>query len=122
MSILFPCVILFFLCVGTVFILLSAIGFIRLRYIFTRLHALALSSTLGVGSLLIASIGYHFFYLHNIQPSEILITAFLFITAPISSHLLAKTALRAAQQTDPPAPSTGSSPSGSTAQMQTQIK
>ena len=46
-----------------------------------------------VGSLLAASVGFHAFTGTDPQPRELLITAFLFITAPISAHLMAKAAL-----------------------------
>ena len=51
------------------------------------------ASTLGVGCLLVASVGYHAYIGSDPQPRELLITAFLFITAPISAHLMAKAAL-----------------------------
>ena len=51
------------------------------------------ASTLGVGAVLMASIGYHAIGGTDPQPRELLITAFLFITAPVSAHLLAKAGL-----------------------------
>lgn len=78
---------------GGVFSLLGAIGLVRLPDFYMRLHGPAKASTLGVGSVLISSMIY--FSTQTGQPSlhELLITAFLFITAPISAHMVAKAAL-----------------------------
>ena len=88
---------------GAVFTFIGSLGLVRLRDFFTRLHAPTKATTLGVGSLLIAS-ALHFGSLH-----EVLVTLFLFITAPVSAHLLAKAALHLGlprpgrdRDTDPP--------------------
>ncbi|MDQ1117792.1 multicomponent K+:H+ antiporter subunit G [Pseudoxanthomonas sp. SORGH_AS 997] len=78
---------------GTAFILIGALGLVRLSDFFRRVHAPTLGSTLGVGCVLIASVGYHLVLGQDPQPRELLITAFLFITAPISAHLMSKAAL-----------------------------
>lgn len=44
---------------GTAFILIGALGLVRLSDFFRRVHAPTLGSTLGVGCVLIASVGYH---------------------------------------------------------------
>ena len=81
------------LAVGSAFVLVGAFGLVRLSEFFKRLHGPTKASTLGVGCLLVASVGYHAFIGSDPQPRELLITAFLFITAPISAHLMAKAAL-----------------------------
>ncbi|KAA2285128.1 Na+/H+ antiporter subunit G [Arenimonas fontis] len=75
------------------FIFVGAFGLVRLSEFFKRLHAPTKASTLGVGCVLLASVGYHALIGSDPQPRELLITAFLFITAPISAHLMAKAAL-----------------------------
>lgn len=75
------------------FILVGSLGLVKLSEFFKRLHAPTKASTLGVGCVLLASVGYHWFSDTDPQPRELLITAFLFITAPISAHLMAKAAL-----------------------------
>ena len=65
----------------------------KLSEFFKRLHGPTKASTLGVSCVLLASVGYHWFSDTDPQPRELLITAFLFITAPISAHLMAKAAL-----------------------------
>ena len=81
------------LIIGTFFVLVGAFGLVKLSDFFKRLHAPTKASTLGVGRVLAASVGYHLFLGEDPQPRELLITAFLFITAPISAHLMAKAAL-----------------------------
>ncbi len=81
------------LLVGSFFILMGGIGLVKLSEFFRRLHAPTKASTLGVGCVLTASVGYHLFVGSDPQPRELLITAFLLITAPISAHLMSKAAL-----------------------------
>ena len=81
------------LAAGCFFILVGSLGLVKLSEFFKRLHAPTKASTLGVGCVLLTSVGYHAFTGTDPQPRELLITAFLFITAPISAHLMAKAAL-----------------------------
>jgi multicomponent K+:H+ antiporter subunit G len=76
----------------------------RLRDFYTRLHGPTKATTLGVGSLLIASAVYFSHLEEGLSLHEVLVTIFLFITAPVSAHLLAKTALhlRLPSLTPPP--------------------
>ena len=77
------------LIVGSLFALVGSFGLVKLKDPMARLHAPTKASTLGVGSLLAASSIYAFFFgdgsLH-----EILILLFLFVTAPVSAHFIAK--------------------------------
>ncbi|MEN1941558.1 Na+/H+ antiporter subunit G [Luteimonas sp. MJ204] len=81
------------LLVGSFFILMGGVGLVKLSEFFRRLHAPTKASTLGVGCVLSASVGYHMFVGSDPQPRELLIVAFLLITAPISAHLMSKAAL-----------------------------
>lgn len=81
------------LIIGCFFILVGAFGLVKLDDFFKRLHAPTKASTLGVGCVLLGSVGYHIFLGEDPQPRELLITAFLFITAPISAHMMAKASL-----------------------------
>ena len=88
--------------VGGVFTLLGSIGLARLPDFFSRLHGPVKATTLGVGSIVVASL---FAQLESgFDGRELAITLFLFITAPVSAHLLAKAALaeerRAREQSD----------------------
>jgi len=83
----------FLILTGAAFTFIGSLGLVRLKDLYTRLHGPTKATTLGVGSLLIASACYFSFYGENISLHEILIAIFLFITAPVSAHLLAKAAL-----------------------------
>jgi multicomponent K+:H+ antiporter subunit G len=79
--------------IGAFFTLVGSIGLAKLPDFFTRLHAPTKATTLGVGSILIASTIYFSIKTGELSLHEILITLFLFITAPISAHLMAKSAI-----------------------------
>lgn len=93
MSTVFELSLVLLLAVGSFFILVGSFSLVKLSTFFKRLHGPTKASTLGVGCILIASVGYHAFLGQDPQPRELLITAFLFITAPISAHMMAKAAL-----------------------------
>jgi len=80
------------LVVGGVFALVGAVGMLRFPDFYMRLHAPTKATTLGVGGVLVASLAVAWsqgdFGVH-----ELLITLFLFITAPVSANLLSKAAL-----------------------------
>jgi multicomponent K+:H+ antiporter subunit G len=78
---------------GAVFTFIGSLGLARLRDFYTRLHGPTKATTLGVGSLLVASALYFSTRGEGISLHEVLVTLFLFITAPVSAHLLAKAAL-----------------------------
>jgi len=78
---------------GAFFTFVGSLGLWRLRDFYTRLHGPTKASTLGVGCLLVASATFFSLNGEGVSLHEILVTLFLFITAPISAHLLAKAAL-----------------------------
>jgi multicomponent K+:H+ antiporter subunit G len=96
--------------IGTAFALIGSWGLARLSDFFKRLHGPTKATTLGVGCVLIAS-GLWFSQATG-KPSlhELLITLFLFMTAPVSAHLLVKAALRLDPGLRPPPPPDASSP------------
>lgn len=79
--------------IGAFFTLVGSIGLYKLPDFYMRLHGPTKASTLGVGAVLVASALYFTFKTGDISLHEILITLFLFITAPVSAHLMAKAAL-----------------------------
>lgn len=83
------------LLVGTAFALIGSFGLARLSDFFKRLHGPTKASTLGVGCVLIGSMLYFTFRpgAGGVSLHELLITLFVFLTAPISAHLLVKAAL-----------------------------
>lgn len=78
---------------GGAFALVGAIGLVRLRDFYMRLHAPTKASTLGVGGALLASMVFFGWQGERLVIHELLITLFVFMTAPISAHLLMKSAL-----------------------------
>jgi len=78
---------------GALFVFIGSLGLARLNDFYTRLHGPTKATTLGVGCLLIASAVYFSLRNEGVSLHEILVTLFLFITTPVSAHLLAKAAL-----------------------------
>lgn len=76
--------------VGAFFVLVAAIGVLRLNDLYMRMHAASKAGTLGSGVLLIALAIYS-------GDSSVVLRAlagvvFFLLTAPISAHLLARAA------------------------------
>lgn len=108
MKLLLDILLLMLLVVGCAFTFLGAFALVKLPTFFQRLHGPTKASTLGVGCLLAASVLYHGNYGTGLHPREMLISVFLFLTAPVSAHLMSKAALALQRGvgTDPPVPGT----------------
>ena len=91
------------LLVGSGFIIVGVIGLLKFNDPMTRLHAPTKVGTIGIGMLLLASM-IHSFVLGETSVHEILIMAFLFVTAPISAHFIAKVSIHRRSCDTPPAP------------------
>ncbi|MFP4327389.1 MAG: Na+/H+ antiporter subunit G [Paracoccaceae bacterium] len=93
-----------FLVFSGVFGLVGSFGLIKLADPMARLHAPTKATTLGVGGVLIASMLAAFFVDGRVSFHELLITIFLFLTAPVTAHFLAKSHLHRhhAPETLPP--------------------
>jgi multicomponent K+:H+ antiporter subunit G len=79
---------------GTAFALVGSWGLAKLSGFLKRLHGPTKATTLGVGCVLIASALYFSFARGGLSLHELLITLFLFLTAPVSAHMLVKAALK----------------------------
>jgi multicomponent K+:H+ antiporter subunit G len=90
----------FLLLLGAGFVLVGSIGLVRLPDIFTRLHGPTKATTLGVGSILLGSVLY-FSARQGLSLHEVLVSLFLFLTAPVSAHLIARAALQRRQGKTP---------------------
>lgn len=81
----------------------GALGLARFPDFFMRLHAPTKASTLGVGGILLASMivaaseG-------RIGLAELLITLFVFVTAPVSANMMAQAALHLKVKSNVPIP------------------
>lgn len=75
---------------GAAFVLVAAIGVLRMPDLYVRMHAASKAGTLGVGSLLLA-VAFHAGETSVIARALIAIF-FLVLTAPVGAHLLARAA------------------------------
>ena len=80
-----------FIVLGGVFGLVGSFGLIKLRETMQRLHGPTKATTLGIGCVLIASMLYALLGKGTLSFHELLITLFLFLTAPITANFVAKT-------------------------------
>lgn len=80
-----------FIVLGGIFGLVGSFGLIKLRDTMQRLHGPTKATTLGIGSVLIASMLYFYLVRGQVSFHELLITLFLFLTAPITANFIAKT-------------------------------
>ena len=78
------------LLVGAFFLFVGSFGLAKLPDLMRRLHAPTKATTLGISASLAASMLY--FLLVEGDPSvhELLITVFLFLTAPVTAQMLCK--------------------------------
>ncbi|MAM62875.1 Na+/H+ antiporter subunit G [Maritimibacter sp. UBA3975] len=82
-----------FLVIAGIFGLAGSYGLVKLRDTMQRLHAPTKATTLGVGGVLIASMLYFGLIRQSLSFHELLISIFLFLTAPITANFIAKTFL-----------------------------
>ena len=78
------------LIIGGLFIFVGSLGLARLQDFYTRLHAPTKATTVGLGSVLLASMFYIYATEGYVSINILLITLFLVITAPVVAHMLAK--------------------------------
>lgn len=76
--------------IGALFMLLAAVGLVRMPDLFTRMHATTKSTTLGVGCLMLG-VAIYFGDL-AIAARALAVVAFVFVTAPVAGHLVARAA------------------------------
>jgi multicomponent K+:H+ antiporter subunit G len=83
--------------------LTGSFALVKFSDFYKRLHGPTKATTLGVGGVLIASAVYFSVRGPGLSVHEVLIALFLFLTAPISAHLLVKAAMHLARgDRDPP--------------------
>ncbi|PWJ10199.1 Na+/H+ antiporter subunit G [Jannaschia seohaensis] len=91
MSFLAELLIALALVVSGIFGFVGSYGLIKLKGSLQRLHAPTKATTLGVGGVLIASMIFFAAKTGTLSVHELLITLFLFLTAPITANFIAKT-------------------------------
>jgi multicomponent K+:H+ antiporter subunit G len=88
---------------GGLLAVIGTFGLLRLPNFFMRMHAPSMATTLGAGSVLIASILVSSALLGRPVLHELLITLFIVMTAPVTAMLLVRAALyRSRRANDPP--------------------
>jgi multicomponent Na+:H+ antiporter subunit G len=75
---------------GAVFMLLAAIGMVRMPDVLTRMHSSTKSATLGVGLIMLGvALVFSDF---AIGVRALAIVVFMFTTTPVSAHMIARAA------------------------------
>lgn len=90
METLYDVLIAVFLVISGTFGLVGSFGLLKLRDPMSRLHAPTKATTLGVGGVLIGSMIHALAFEGHLSFHELLITLFLFLTAPITANFIAK--------------------------------
>ena len=78
----------FALIAGALFVLISAIGLLRLPDLFMRMHATTKTTSLGMTLILIGVIIT--FPTWSVLIKGVLIIAFIFLTNPLGAHMISK--------------------------------
>lgn len=76
--------------IGASFLLLAAIGIIRMPDLYSRIQAATKAATLGIGCLILA-LAVHFGDT-GITVRALLVIAFFFLTAPVAAHVIGRAA------------------------------
>ena len=78
------------LVISGIFGFVGSYGLVKLKHTLQRLHAPTKATTLGVGGVLVASMMFFYAETGYISVHELLISLFLFLTAPITANFIAK--------------------------------
>ncbi|TVQ62140.1 MAG: monovalent cation/H(+) antiporter subunit G [Phycisphaerales bacterium] len=78
------------LAIGSVFCFLAVVGILRMPDLYTRMQAATKAGTLGVACIILGVASH--FGAAGVAVEALLIVAFLFLTTPIASHLIARAA------------------------------
>ena len=91
------------LLIGVFFVLVGVIGLLKFNDPMARLHAPTKVGTIGIGMLLLGAI-FASIAEGNGSLHELLIMAFLFVTAPVSANFIAKVNIHQRNCETPPSP------------------
>jgi multicomponent K+:H+ antiporter subunit G len=76
--------------IGAFFLFVGSFGLAKLPDLMRRLHGPTKATTLGIGATLIASMLFFIVVAGDPSIHELLITLFLFLTAPVTAQMIAK--------------------------------
>ncbi len=88
MSLIFETICSILILVGTAFIFLSAVGLVKMPDLYMRTSVTTKSSTLGLGLVLLGTA--MFFAEVSVIARAVLIILFVFMTAPVASHMIGR--------------------------------
>lgn len=88
---------------GGLFALVGSWGLVRLPSLMERLHGPTKATTLGLGAMLVGSVLWFQLAQGVWTTHELLVSVFLFMTAPISANMIAKVHLHRLRQNEPSA-------------------
>jgi multicomponent Na+:H+ antiporter subunit G len=80
-------------CLGSVFMIIGAVGLLRLPDVFTRMHGTSVSDTLGAGLILLGLMVIAGLSLVTVK--LIFLILFFGLMSPVSTHAIARAALHA---------------------------
>ena len=83
----------FLLVLGGLIAVIGTLGMFRLKSFYQRIHGPAITVTLGTGCILVASMLYFSVAQSRLVIHELLIAAFVLMTAPVVSMLIMRAAL-----------------------------
>lgn len=75
---------------GAVFVLLAAIGLLRMPDLFLRLSATSKAATLGVGLIMLATVSH--FDDVSVTSRSVAVIVFLLMTIPVAAHMIGRAA------------------------------
>jgi multicomponent K+:H+ antiporter subunit G len=84
------------LVVGASIVLIGALGLLRLRTFYQRIHGPAITITLGTGCILLASMVYFTAAQARLVVHEVIIAGFIMATAPVVSMMIMRAAVPSA--------------------------
>ncbi len=90
--------------IGGGFALVGSWGLVRLPSLMERLHGPTKASTLGLGAMLIGSVVFFQLIQGQWTTHELLVSLFLFVTAPIAANMIAKVHLHRLRLGEPSEP------------------
>jgi multicomponent K+:H+ antiporter subunit G len=90
MTILTEALVALLILVGAFFLLVGSLALAKLPDLMRRLHGPTKATTLGIGALLVASMLFFTVVRGSLSIHEVLVTLFLFLTAPVTAQMIAK--------------------------------
>ena len=99
MELFIDLIITVFLVMAGIFGIVGSFGLLKLNDPMSRLHAPTKATTLGVGGVLLASMAHAIAVEGHLSLHELMITLFLFLTAPVTAHFIAKVHIHRREET-----------------------